>query len=76
VDDRALRLRADHQEIAIPRRELVERRQELLALRPARGAPDALLGLARRQLEPFERLLRGLARASGMGGAPGALQGS
>src|SRR5919201_191536 len=45
VDDRALGPRADDDEVAVPGRELLERRQELLALRAALRAPHALLRL-------------------------------
>src|SRR6266511_3215427 len=57
VDDRAFGARVDYDEVAVPRRELLEREQQLLALGPALRAPDALLRLARGKLEPLEPTL-------------------
>ena len=46
VDDRALGARRDDDEVAVPRRELLEREQDLLTLGAALGPLDVLLGLA------------------------------
>ena len=51
VDGRAVGADGDDDEVAVPGRELLELRQQLLALGAALGALHALLGLARRQLE-------------------------
>src|SRR5207302_9790208 len=52
-------------EIAVPGGELLQRRQQLVALRAPLRPPDPLLGLAHRQVErldvPLGLLLRGLA---------------
>jgi hypothetical protein len=69
VDRRLLRPNGDGDEIAIPRGELFEREQELLALGAALGASEALVGLAIRQVLPLEVLLRLCTRL------PGALTG-
>src|SRR5439155_11166709 len=53
-----LRPRADDDEVAVPRRELLEDGEELLPLRAPPRAADPLLRLARGEIEPFERLLR------------------
>ena len=55
VDERLLSPRRRGDEVAVPRRELLERREQLLAFGPARGSLDALLGLAGSQVEPLER---------------------
>src|SRR3990172_1870531 len=53
VDDGALRAGRDDDEAAIPRGELLERGEQLLALGPALGALQPLLQLALRQLLPL-----------------------
>ena len=54
VDGRRLRAGGDHDEISVPRLELLEQREELLALGAALGAPHALLRLPPRQLEGLD----------------------
>src|SRR5690348_5310869 len=54
MHDGALRADGDDDEIAVPGRELLERSEQLLALRAAGCAAHALLGFARRQVEPLE----------------------
>src|ERR1700674_2302538 len=58
VDRGLLRSNRDHDEVAIPGFELLELGEQLLALGAALGAADALVALARGQLEPRDvRLL-------------------
>ena len=57
MDDGALGADGDDDEVAVPGGELLERGEQLVALGAARCAPDALLGLARRQVERLELLL-------------------
>ena len=52
----------DDDEVAVPGRELLELREQLLALGAALRAPHALLGLARRQLEALHLHLLELLR--------------
>src|SRR3990172_1040871 len=70
VDDGALRAGRDDDEAAIPRGELLERGEQLLALGPALGALQPLLQLALRQLLPLEGTLLVVPRlrAAGVGG--------
>ena len=65
VDRRPLGADRDGDEVAVPGRELLELGEQLLALRAARRALHALLGLARGQLEPGDARLLGLARLGG-----------
>ncbi len=51
MDDGALRSRLDDDEVAIPRFQLLELREHLLALGATLDALDPLLGLARPQIE-------------------------
>src|SRR4051812_24958878 len=62
VDRRGLRPCRKHDEVAVPGLELLEHGEELVALRATLGAPDPLLGLAGRQLEPSDHLLLVLLR--------------
>ena len=83
VDHRRLRPARDDDEVAVPRRELLELGEHLLALGAALHALDALLGLLRAQVEPLDdgllRLLRRCAaqadrleqRARRLGGVEG-----
>ena len=48
-------------EVAVPRGELLERGEQLLALGTALRAPDALLGVAAGEVEPLQLCLRPLA---------------
>ena len=61
MDDRRLGARRDDDEVAVPRRELLEGREQLLALRSALGAAEALVALPRRELEPLQLGLGALA---------------
>ena len=70
MDDGRIGARGDHDEVAVPRGEVLERREELLLLRAELHALDALLGLPGGQVEPVDELellrARGLtARARG-----------
>ena len=62
MDRGRLRADGDSDEIAVPGGELLELREQLLALCTARGALDALLGVARRQVELGDPALLDLAR--------------
>src|SRR5262249_59379265 len=73
-DDGPLRADRRHDEIAVPRGQLLERGEQLVALRPARGAPDALLRLAYGQVEQRQLLLGLLLRLRGT--LPSALEDS
>ena len=55
VDRRALGARRDDDEVAVPGRELLELRQQLLALGATLNPLDALLRIARRQVEAGRR---------------------
>ena len=57
VDRRALGADADRDQVPVPGRELLEREEQLLPLGASRRAPQPLLGVTIRQLEPFELLL-------------------
>src|SRR5579884_4294207 len=52
----------DDDEVAVPRLELLEQREQLLALGAALRPPYTLLGLPPRQLEGLDLDLRGLPR--------------
>ena len=54
VDERALGPRGGYDEVPVPGGQLLECRQQLLALGAARCSAHALLGVAGRQLEPFD----------------------
>jgi hypothetical protein len=58
VDRRLLSANGDGDEIAIPRSELLERQEERLALGAALGPPEALVGLAIREILALELLFR------------------
>src|SRR5438552_18806505 len=53
VHERARSARRRRDEISVPRRKLLQRREQFLPLGPATGPPHTLLRFARRQLEPF-----------------------
>src|SRR5262245_52953298 len=57
VHDGAVRSRGDDDEVAVPRAELLQGGEHLLALGAAGSPPHALLRLAPWQLEPLELLL-------------------
>ena len=59
MDDR-LRSGGDDDEVAVPGRELLQRREQLLALGPRWTRRKPLLGLARRELDALELALRPL----------------
>ena len=57
-----LRPRRDDDEVAIPRLDCLEPGEQLVTLGATLGAADALLRLARREIDAVERLLLPLAR--------------
>src|SRR5262249_49440066 len=57
MDDRTLGADRNGDEVAVPGRELLERGEQLLALGAALRAPNALLGLARGEIERLALLL-------------------
>ena len=57
MDDRVLGADGDGDQVAVPPPELLERREQLVALGAALRAPHALLGLAGRQLQRLDGLL-------------------
>ena len=69
MDDRGVGATCDDDEIAVPRGQLLELREQLLALGAALNALDALLGVAWRQVEAFDdgllAFLRGRAAEPG-----------
>src|SRR5207302_9709357 len=56
MHDRGVRTRGEDDEVAVPPLELLERREELVALRPGLGAAHALPCLAPGQLQHPDRL--------------------
>ena len=65
VDDSALRADGGDDEVAVPGRELFERREQLLPLGAACRAANSLLRLAGRQVERLELRFRGTLRLGG-----------
>src|SRR5439155_5952466 len=57
VDDGVVRADGDGDQVAVPPRELLERREQLVALAAALRAAQALLGVARGELERLDDLL-------------------
>ena len=68
VHDRILRAGGDDDEVAVPGLESLERREQLVALRPALGSLHPLLGIARREVERVDDRLLPLARLLGSRG--------
>src|SRR5947208_3305979 len=62
VDDGALGADRNHDEVAVPGCELLQRCEQLLAFGAAGGTTDSLLGLACREIEQLEPFFRSLLR--------------